>query len=476
MTGTMRRRSAAILGVSMLLLAACSATPVGSPSPAAVAPSRSASAGAIATTSRTPRPSPRATPSPSSVPAYESPDKPVDPTPEPESAVDDDPVLPDATRTPVPPPPAGSLMVDWTTASVRGLEEAEGLRSYGANGSTWLITGDVDRTIGDGDTDRHGIIWRSERGSAWEPVLDVKDGAITNVAPRGSGFVAVGINGYDDAGVWLSDDGRAWRAVDDDAFRDGRMFHVGVTANGIVAFGEAGSSDVGVIWTSPDGEEWLRATNPSGLRVARGLRALVQDDGRLTAFVGPDYGTPGSIDVWSTTGRAEWQKVATLPRSDDANVSSAAHGPLGWVAVGHSKRHSFGPGVAWRSEDGTRWERLATGPDTFMALLADESGFIATGFVGGPPGDTCGDPRDFQAETWTSTDGGVWRQMPADDAFDLSAVTAMFRDGRRLVGYGPAFDDSGGTDVASWTATLPGRSVDDAPPSDPSAAEQGCGD
>ena len=110
-------------------------------------------------------------------------------------------------------------------------------------------------------------------------------------------------------------------------------------------------------------------------------------------------------------------------------------------------------------------------------MLADEAGFIAAGFSGGLPGDTCGDPRPFRSQTWTSTDGSVWRQMPLDASFDQAFIEALFRDGRGLVGLGLRFDVPGESFTpTAWSAALPGPSEDDAPPSDPSATVQGCGD
>ena len=463
------RRSAAILGVLVMVVAACSAAPAPSGSPIAAGAEPSPTVSRTPTPTASPSPRPQPTPEPSY--SYESPE----PTPS-EEPIDEDPVEPEPSPTPVPAPPDGALIVDWSTTRVDGLPEHMEIRGATQSASTWLLAGSEREEMADGNVRNRGGIWRSEPGGRWEAVLDIEDGWVNDVAAFDAGFVAVGTMGGD-ASVWLSNDGRRWRAVDDEAFAGGQMSQVGVTSSGFVAFGYGRSFDTGVIWTSPDGEEWLRATNASGLRVARGLKVLVRDDGRLTAFVGPRWDEQGSIEIWSTTGRAEWQRVGTLPRSDDATVSNAAHGPKGWVAVGRLKMQAWGPGVAWRSDDGKTWQRLTTGPDTATAMLADEAGFIAAGFTGGLPGETCGDPRPFRAQTWTSTDGGVWREMPRDASFDQAFIVALFQDARGLAGLGLRFDDGEWPYApTAWSAALPGPSDDDAPPSDPSAAEQGCGD
>ncbi len=371
------------------------------------------------------------------------------------------------------------LVIDWDPASIRGLDHpTERFDGSAANGSTWLIAGSRRRILPDGDYDERGAIWRSEGGSRWDLVLELQDGFVTAIAANGPGFVAVGaMKSVDRAAVWSSRDGRSWQPVDDAAFDGGVMREVGVTASGIVAFGEVGGytdDSKAAIWTSPDGISWLRATNTSGLRVAAGLEALVQDPGRLTAFVRSSDAEADAIEVWTTTGRAEWQKVGVLPRSSETVVTNAAHGLQGWVAAGNSG--GFGPGVAWRSTDGVTWHRVDGGPDTAVALLADGSGFVATGYVGSLFGETCGDPRPFQAETWTSTDGRVWHKMPNKDSFGEAAITALFRHDRTLTGVGlRQGEDMQEPEAVAWEAALPVLSKDDSGPGKPSAVAHGCG-
>ena len=119
---------------------------------------------------------------------------------------------------------------------------------------------------------------------------------------------------------------------------------------------------------------------------------------------------------------------------------------------------------------------MAGAPDTAEALIADDAGFVSAGFIGGMPGETCGDPRPFQAETWTSTDGRAWRQMPTDPSFERAHLTSLFRDGRTLTGVGLEHDHLSRFEPVAWAADLPTPSDDDAAPSAPSPTEQGCGD
>ena len=91
-------------------------------------------------------------------------------------------------------------------------------------------------------------------------------------------------------------------------------------------------------------------------------------------------------------------------------------------------------------------------------MIVDDAGYIAVGFVGSLPGETCGDQRPFAGHTWTSSDGKVWERMKVTDEFKAAMVTKLLVVDRTLVGYGQRIegDPSGdGLPVAAWTDTLP---------------------
>ena len=67
--------------------------------------------------------------------------------------------------------------------------------------------------------------------------------------------------------------------------------------------------------------------------------------------------------------------------------------------------------------------RGVSGPDVAADVIADESGFVAVGWVGSLPGETCGDQRPFAGHTWTSADGRTWEQMPGGKEFSAAMVT-----------------------------------------------------
>jgi hypothetical protein len=321
------------------------------------------------------------------------------------------------------------------------------------------------------------MIWRSTDGRHWERVLRTSaDQRLHAITAGGPGFVAVGAAGTQ-AAVWTSKDGVTWRPVVDSALDRGWMQTIVATDSGLVAFGGRADTDSRVIWTSPDGIEWLAATNASGLRVARGLQAVTAWDGRALAFVGASDYTMSPVEVWSTTGRAEWEHVATLPGGDQLSVSRAAGGPQGWVALG--VRGSGSTPVAWYSADGVTWERAVTGPDVSTSVIGVDAGFIATGSVGSLNDETCGDQRDFHGHTWTSADGRTWQRMAVSKDFEWAAVSELLVVGRNLVGIGGSYP--GSTEHFSdsfvptrWTAPLPSTGLV-AETSDRPSKPKGCG-
>jgi hypothetical protein len=181
------------------------------------------------------------------------------------------------------------------------------------------------------------------------------------------------------------------------------------------------------------------------MTVARGLQAVGAYDGRAIAIVG--QGDEQAPAVWETTGRGEWTKTGTFPTV--ATVGRIAGGARGWVAL--DSEH------AWTSPDGRTWSKPVSGPDVASDVIVDDAGYVAVGWVGSLPGETCGDQRPFAGHTWTSADGAVWERMPVQKEFSRAMVTRLLVVDRTLVGYGQRFGDDplAGMPIARWTDTLP---------------------
>jgi hypothetical protein len=363
------------------------------------------------------------------------------------------------------PAPAEPLVVDWTRRSVAGLDGLMDIRGSASDGTTNVLVGNVGRTD---DGAEISVIWASADGRHWDRVLAPPIGQrVLAVVAGGPGFVAVGTDDTD-AFVWTSEDGSHWRARSDDALERGAMRTIVATRSGLVAFGDRTDTDSKVIWTSPDGIDWLAATNASGLQVARGFQAVAAFDGRAIAFVGVEGDAGGPVEVWGTTGRAEWQHLAQLSDKVDAYVWRAAAGPRGWVALGSPGGGQTGS--AWYSADGETWELAPTGPDVSAAIIGVDAGFVATGAVGSLRDETCGDQRDYHGHTWTSADGRSWQRMPPTADFEWASIAAMLDVGPNLVGIGVSYPGehfSTSAEPARWTARMPrapAETTSDTPP------------
>ena len=370
---------------------------------------------------------------------------------------------PTATASPEP------LVIDWTRNATTGLKPTGGFADLVASNGLLVLAASIpsDEQFRDG-------LWHSTDGLAWT-AASAQDGVeqVRDLAVGGPGFVAVGAAG-DDAGVWLSSDGDTWERVQDDSLKHGAADTLLVTDSGLVAFGSRTDDfDQRMIWTSEDGRDWLAATNDTGRQVAEGLLTATDYDGRAVAFVQAEANGP--ITVWETTGRADWTQVGELPDSANALVSEAAGGPRGWVAVGSA--NETGAPAAWASEDGRTWRSVGTGPDVSWDLVGDDAGFVAVGYVGSLPGETCGDQRPFEMRTWTSVDGDAWTLQPSTEDGLASVLQAVVVD-RTLLGMGIDWTKgdvgSGTGEPTAWTAPLPPVAAP-ATTSDEPSTPHGCG-
>jgi len=353
------------------------------------------------------------------------------------------------------------LDIDWEAGEVAGLGGVQSIVGVAHGAAGYALVAELGFVDGGPEA---AAYWSSD-GTTWELAQEFPPGErILTLTAGGPGFVAGGF--AEDparAAVWTSPDARSWQSVSDTSLNGGVIGQLLPTASGLVGFGWRSDRDAAGIWTSADGLEWLAATNETGLTVARGLEAVGAYAGRAIAVVREEDGVPA--EVWETTGRAEWTRIGSLPT--EARVERVAGGPAGWVAVGSS--------LAWTSPDGREWSDGVSGPDVAADLIADEAGYVAVGWIGSLPGETCGDQRPFAGHTWTSSDGRTWRMMPVSEEFREAMVTRLLVVDRTLVGYGQRLTYGGGNmPVARWAAMLPGGSVP-ADASDLATLLKGCG-
>jgi hypothetical protein len=401
---------------------------------------------------------------------------------------------PSPTSTAPPTPPPGPLVIKWrrqtgpTTSTTDGWNLMVGATVLDLHGTTIL---NVD-TQGDGPQ-----VWISADGLHWgaAAVPDLRkttpsDDALSlrSIAVGGPGLVAVGefddtLDNTSTSVVWTSVDGRSWNLGADPSMTQGvGLQWVGSAGGTLIAFGA--EMDGGVYkpedWTSTDGLHWQVGSSASAAQVANGLIDLESADGALTAFVGPPTDTNGnflngkSIAVWRATGVGDWQQVGSLPGSTSPEVD-VAHGPLGWIATSNGATTS----LTWLSADGATWQAAGEPPPVGPegGLVVDSSGFIGVGFRNTSLGCVSED-KDNIGETWTSSDGRLWRQMPEEPQFKGATIQTVFVRDRTLIGLGLDSSVKPAPSVV-WTAQLPAASTAAGPtpvPSEKPVSGGGCGD
>jgi hypothetical protein len=340
---------------------------------------------------------------------------------------------------------ASTLTVSWKAADVTGIGGVSNLVGVARSRGTYVLIAELPY----GDEEAGFAAWSSEDGEVWQLAQEFpKTERLMAVVAGGPGFVTSGADqAAGGTAVWTSVDGHTWLEVDDTSLNESVITTLVPTASGIVAFGWHQDAEATTMWTSPDGLEWLAPTNETGGIVAHGLQAVGSYDGRAIAFVDEqDEGKKSGLGIWETTGRAEWTRTGTLKGA--TSMAKVAGGDRGWVALDGK--------MAWTSPDGRTWSKGVPGPDVTADLAVDPSGFIAVGFVGSLPGDTCGDQRPFAGHTWTSSDGRVWKRMPVRKEFKTAMVTRLLVVDRTLIGFGQRLAESSDEmPVARWTAALP---------------------
>jgi hypothetical protein len=313
-------------------------------------------------------------------------------------------------------------------------------------------------------------------GSEYLTLNDVVIGPLGIVAVGDEGIVAADNStiGFD-AVVLLSHDGRTWERIADSAFKDGQMQMAGATRQGFVVFGQDFNGHA-TMWTSPDGREWLRATNETGLKVAAGVRLLIPAEGALAAIVGPPgnvYQPASEYEVWHTEGRAEWEHVGRLVEGDRGPLVGAAGGGR-WIVAGSTR--------TWTSMDGVNWT-VGPAPQVdsgsgITDVAAYAGGYIAVGDSGSRPDETCGGNIPWVGHTWTSADGQAW---DGHLRFEGGAVSRLVRLEGSILGLGRSVTGGGELTGSAWTSALPG-SLDGPVPTplptpspSPASSSDGCG-
>jgi hypothetical protein len=214
--------------------------------------------------------------------------------------------------------------------------------------------------VGRGDTidvdAQEAAVYLSEDGVAWRKVTKAEDmvGQLIDVVATDEGLFAVGgVVGADAAGIWHSTDAETWERIGGD-FPSSFMWTIADGGPGLIAAGWRRNPDPDLtVWTSADaGATWEMAPDPEGFAGAEATDIAALPDGSL-AMVGSFFdGTGGRI--WHSTDGIAWSLVVD-ELGDGAWARTLAPTPIGLVAAGSGGEMR---GAAWLSTDGVTWTPL----------------------------------------------------------------------------------------------------------------------
>jgi hypothetical protein len=260
--------------------------------------------------------------------------------------------------------------------------------AHGPDG--WIAVGDA----GSADA-QQPVALTSANGVSWQPVdsstaFTGPGACVTAIAAGQHGYAAVGNNVSGSrvfAAMWPSADSRSWAQGDNDSGGrlDGSKQHsmvdaVAATPGGFVAVGTHGSG--GVIWTSPDGQQWTfidyKADHVPHSGVSAGALLLVEASGSRIVTAGYEVTASGDVPVVvvSTDGGLHWNPPIVLgtPASlAGGRVTALTATGSGFAAAGEAGPVGAQRTVTWRSRDGLTWSKAAptaSGTSAVGALAA----------------------------------------------------------------------------------------------------------
>lgn len=281
-------------------------------------------------------------------------------------------------------------------------------------------------------------------------VLDGDDpyvsmGGVVEIRGR---LFAGGVAGFEQPGIWVSDDGVSWRATAIPRMQPDLVASVKdiidlgdhLVALAAGGYAEGSGPFVTMIYTSTDGESWQPVDDTPGFDVGAHTQ-LLQVGTRLVAL---------GRDVWvSSDGGSSWAASATHDELDGDIVNAATSDGL-IVAVGAKVASDLvePPGVVWTSSDGgDSWTRREISPELIpAAVVIGQDGRIVV--IGNAAAELV---------VWTSTDRGeTWDETRAPRSGSVYDATVV-PGGYAATGAAQS-DDAGivwtSDDAISWTEQI----------------------
>lgn len=247
------------------------------------------------------------------------------------------------------------------------------------------------------------VAWDSADGRNWErrSVPTLSEGAewerMVAVVPTAAGFLAGGSMGPElgdrHARFWRSADGVTWSAVPDDlAFAGAEVVSIVAHGNGFVALGRLGTGQRGIgsiAWVSEHGVDWHRVDSPA---LASGLAVAVASAPDGLVAVGSDLDEREAL-AWRSADGTTWERAPTeesrLYHGAKIRMTDVISlGGDGFLAVGNYVGMQYGTATSWLSPDGLAWRRAPGYPaleqGEMLAVTVGPHGLVAVGSFGAP--------------------------------------------------------------------------------------------
>jgi hypothetical protein len=390
---------------------------------------------------------------------------------------------------------------NWTkVAALEAFGARSGQAAVSFNGKLWVIGGNTPvGTTAD--------VWSSSDGVSWTEAVTVAP-----FPPRSFHQAVVfnnqiwvfGGNRLND--VWYSSDGVSWFQAPNEPYSTGgydnqdnldfsclvfnnQLWIIGGQyhwINGTDSYGNPVEELTGVIWSSPDGQNWNLVTKDPAFESRSSFASLVAD-GRMWVMGG--QGTNAVLnDVWYTCDGTEWYKAtASAGFSPRQGLSSALFSPSPgssqsgsgnnlWV-IGGMDLSGNNNGNAWYSPTGNDPACIVLPPTptptpisglyanwveaTANAAFPPRSDHVSVAFKGQMWVIGGGNDTQFFNDTWSSSDGVSWTQQAVTTGFSprIDMGAAIFNGQIWVVG-GQNIDDSLNNDVwcspdgVTWTEAV----------------------
>ncbi|SDG92253.1 hypothetical protein SAMN05421505_109126 [Sinosporangium album] len=226
-------------------------------------------------------------------------------------------------------------------------------------------------------------------------------------------------------GLWTSENGIAWTAVDPSELGvfqpSDKVADIARTSSGFVAAGTAvldNGTEGPVVWTSPDGRSWTRieAKQIGDSGGIRGIKAVAARGKSVVALAEPGSGGSTSVILRSADGGRTWTRTGAALKDVTPRTGALAALDDTFVLVPIRQRSDKGEVRVYCSGTGREWRRCGT----IGGLARDGVGVLRLSGAGS--GVAAVAEAGWQRYTvYTSSNGKSWQKRA--DLGELSGTT-----------------------------------------------------